>query len=165
MDSRYEFRAASPEDLPVMFEIILRRMRWMDEVGIRQWNVTEYDKVYPLSYYEEKQRQGQVFVLYDRQKQAIVCAAVLKEEDERWPDRPPAFYLRNFASVLGESGVGVRFMALAEDYARAQGKRFFRLDASYDNPRLLRYYEDLGYRPVGSCVDGVYRGTRMEKVL
>ena len=165
MEHAYLFRPIREEEIPLMFDLIRKRMQWMDAVGIRQWNVTEYDKVYPLSYYEEKQRRGEVFVLEDCEKATVVCAAVLKEQDERWPDQPPAFYLRNFASRLGEKGVGRIFMEKAEDYARARGKQFFRLDASQDNPRLIQYYQEQGYAPVGSCIDGVYQGTRMEKRL
>ncbi len=28
-----------------MFSMILRRMEWMEEKGIRQWNVAEYDEI------------------------------------------------------------------------------------------------------------------------
>lgn len=37
-----------------MFSMILKRMEWMDEKGIQQWNAAKYDTIYPLSYYEEK---------------------------------------------------------------------------------------------------------------
>ena len=148
-----------------MFDIIIQRMKWMDEVGIKQWNVTKYDEVYPLSYYEEKRQAGQVFVIEKTETAKIVCGAVLKEHDERWNDDPPAIYLRNFATRLEEKGIGLLFMKYAEEYAISLGKEFFRLDSATDNISLAKYYEKLGFLPVGSCIDGEYIGTLRQKKL
>ena len=45
----YIFREITKEEIPQMFWLILQRMKWMDEKGIKQWNVTNFDKVYPES--------------------------------------------------------------------------------------------------------------------
>ena len=78
------FRQIKKEELSEMFSLILRRIEWMDEVGIEQWNCTDYANVYPLSYYEGKRLLGEVFVLEENGR--IVSAAVLRGEDERWED-------------------------------------------------------------------------------
>ena len=102
MEDKYLFRKIRKDEIPLMFRIITDRMKWMDKVGIRQWNVTKYDEVYPLSYYEEKRQNGEVFVLEEKATGDIAAAAVLKSEDERWAsvtdkDDSSAFYLHNFA--------------------------------------------------------------------
>lgn len=51
--NRRKFVKLPPEKAPEMFSLVLERMQWMDEKGIEHWNVVEYDKLYPLSYYEE----------------------------------------------------------------------------------------------------------------
>ena len=53
MQSRYQFREITKSGVPQMFSMILKRMEWMDEKGIQQWNAAKYDTIYPLSYYEE----------------------------------------------------------------------------------------------------------------
>ena len=45
-----KFIKLPPEKAPQMFDLVLERMKWMDEKGIEQWNVMGYDEVYPLSY-------------------------------------------------------------------------------------------------------------------
>ena len=165
------FRPINFHEIPLMFDIIISRMKWMDEVGIKQWNVTEYDKVYPVSYYEEMYRLGQVFVLERKSTGQIVAAAVLKHEDDRWEhlgslyEQHSAFYLHNFATVIGEKGVGAVFLRLAEDFAAKEGKEFFRLDSADDNERLEKYYSEKGYSPVGYCIDGRYTGILRQKLL
>ncbi len=55
------FRKIKVDETSKLFDLILDRMKWMDQAGIVHWNKYEYDKVYPLSYYEEKCREGQVY--------------------------------------------------------------------------------------------------------
>ena len=165
MQSKYVFREITEEEIPLMFQIIVARMKWMDAVGIKQWNVTKYDEVYPIEYYEEKRRQGEVYVLEDTHLGQIVCVGVLKKEDDRWPDNPPALYLHNFATKIGEKGVGKIYIRHAEALAKAQNKIYFRLDSADDNIPLAKYYENQGYLPAGHCIDGMYTGILRQKRL
>ncbi len=162
------FRQIKKEELCEMFSLILQRIEWMDEVGIEQWNCTDYANVYPLSYYEEKRLRGEVFVL--EKNGEIVSAAVLRGEDERWENAGvrldvPSVYLHNFVSRLGCPGAGLEFIKMAEEYAKSCGKVYFRLDSAVGNSGLEQYYDKLGYVPVGRCVDGPYEGILREKKL
>ena len=166
MKNQYLFREIKKEEIPQMFDLILKRMKWMDEQGIKQWNVTKYDEVYPLSYYEEERKRGDVFVLTSVERGEIVCVGVLKERDERWKeDDMPAFYLHHFATKVGESGAGNVFLSYAEAYAKEKGKMYFRLDSAVDNEKLTTYYEKQGFMPVGYCMDGMYEGILRQKKL
>lgn len=168
MQDKYLFRQIEKKEIPIMFEIILGRMKWMDEVGIKQWNYTHYDQRYPISYYEEKHAKGEVYVLIDKEKGKIVAVGVLKKEDDRWPesfDIEKGLYLHNFATVVGENGVGKVFIRFAEQLAYNQGKEFFRLDSADDNVPLEKYYTEQGYVPVGNCKDGMYTGILRQKRL
>ncbi len=164
----YAFRRIKEEEIPVMFGIILSRMKWMDEVGIDQWNNIFYDEVYPVSYYEEHRRMGEVFVLEEVSTGEIVSAAVLKNEDDRWEHIPEyatksAFYLHNFCARIDKKGAGSVFLDFAEEYARICEKDVFRLDSADDNKVLENYYASRGYIPKGFCIDGLYKGTLREK--
>ena len=166
--SAYIFRRAGKHEVPAVFDLIMGRVHWMDEVGIRQWNVTDYAGCYPPEHYEAARQRGDLFVMTDAAGNILACA-VLRQEDERWPEilqtAHPAFYLHHFATRTGETGLGPVFLQMAEDYARAQGKTRFRLDSADDNPFLTDYYTALGYVPVGTCVDGLYSGILREKPL
>ena len=164
---KYSFRKASANEVPRVFQLVLDRIHWMDEKGIRQWNVTAYLERFPFSYYEQKQSEGEMFVLEEKETSQIVCGAVLKEEDDRWPVtvEGSAYYLHNFATDTKKPGVGKVFLHLAEQYAAAMGKAFFRLDCAVDNAFLNRYYDAQGYVVVGRCVHGLYQGFLREKKL
>ena len=40
-------RKAVPQDLDALIALIVRRMAWMDEQGIEQWNTGDYLGIYP----------------------------------------------------------------------------------------------------------------------
>ena len=167
MDERYIFRPIFKEELPDMFALIRSRVQWMDEVGIEQWNKTDYEGCYPLSYYEGHYEQGEVFVLAERETGTLMSAAVLKHEDDRWSEeqnRDSALYLHNFASRIG-SKTGSLFLRLAERYAADAGCEWFRLDSADDNVFLEQYYAARGYEPAGTCEDGLYTGVLRQKKL
>ena len=165
--SRYVFRPAEKHEIPIVFDLIMARVRWMDEVGIRQWNVTDYAGCYPPAHYEAARLRGDLFVLTDDSD--IVACAVLRKDDERWPDAmqaaEPAFYLHHLATRVGAKGAGLIFLQMAEEYALLEGKTRLRLDSADDNAFLADFYTAQGYVPVGHCVDGLYSGILREKVL
>lgn len=154
------FRKVKLSEIPQIFNLILERMKWMDEKGIKQWNVMEYDKVYPLSYYEEM--SAKLYVLADDKDREILCAAVLLEEDDRWDDTEPAIYIHNLVSKAG-SDSGYKFLSNIEELAKSKNKKYIRLDSSKDNEGLTKFYEKFGFEPAGACSEGPYRGILRQK--
>lgn len=159
------FRLIRREEVPCVLSLIRERMQWMDERGIRHWNEARYDLIYPLSHYEAECEAGRLFVLEERQSGRIVCAGALMEHDERWQDGEDALYLHHFVSEAGERGFGALFLRCAERYAAERGKGRMRLDSAEGNEALAGYYAARGYRRVGRCREGGYRGILYEKTL
>ena len=159
------FRPAESSDVDAVFLLYQKRIRWMDEKGIRQWNATGYLEAYPVDYYVKQQSAGSLYVF--AANNVIIGAVVLLQADERWRDKTnsPAFYVHNLVTDAGASGVGKEILLETETMARRQGKRFARLDCAADNVFLNDYYASLGYQMVGTCQDGTYIGNRREKAL
>lgn len=167
MPGTYSFRPLAHEELPAMLGLIHQRIAWMDEVGVRQWNVTDYDGVYPPEYYEACWQRGELFALVETISGDVVCAGCLKTCDDRWPDghTVPALYLHHLAASLAHKGAGCAFLRSAEEHAARNGMTFLRLDSAIGNPALTRWYESQGYLPAGRCVDGAYEGILRQKRL
>ena len=159
----YHFQRGIRADLPRVYELIDQRIHWMDEKGIRQWNVTDYWGCYPPAHYERAVDMGCLYVL--RQAGGVIVAvAVLWEEDERWHgDSATAYYVHHLTTALGERGAGEIMLAECYALARRQGKEFLRLDCAVDNPVLNAYYQRQGFEPAGQCVDGLYKGVLRQK--
>ncbi len=130
----YEFRPCRPEEAAEVFRLVCERIRWMDEVGIRQWNHTDYLNVFPRSYYEIQQAEGALYALCERQTGKLAAAAVLLTEDERWQgDTAPALYIHNLVGAPDCPGAGKEFLRRTEEMALRMGKRYLRLDSTRDN--------------------------------
>jgi len=163
MKKRYTFRLATQEEIPAVFALIMRRVAWMDQVGIRQWNTTKYDERYPLDYYEQRRLLEELFVLEDGGR--ILCVGALFHEDERWPEPESAYYLHHLASGVEAKGAGSIFLQKAEEYTASRGKRYLRLDSAVGNKVLENYYSSRGYVEAGCCRDGLYEGVLRQKKL
>lgn len=159
------FSPGTTDNLEAVFHLIRERIRWMDEMGLEQWNKEDYWDVYPPSYYEKAAAEGRLFVLRESGAEVIIAAGVLSCSDARWPADGKGLYLHNFVAALHAKGAGVVFLSEAEAYARRKGKSFLRLDCAASNRRLNDYYESHGYHAVGSVNDRDYLGILREKAL
>lgn len=165
MKDTYIFRMATQQEIPAIFALIMARVAWMDQVGIRQWNTTKYDERYPLEYYEQRRLMEELFVLEDSSSGKLLCVGALFHDDERWPDPESAYYLHHLASALDAKGTGSIFLQQAEAYAAKEGKRYLRLDSAIGNQTLEAYYSSRGYVEAGFCKDGLYEGILRQKKL
>jgi GNAT superfamily N-acetyltransferase len=161
----YIFREAEKQEIPLIFDLIMRRVAWMDVVVIHQWNDTKYAERYPLDYYEMRRQKGELFVLAEQTTGDIVCVGALFHDDVRWPDPESAYYLHHFASDPDHKGIGSLFLQEAEAYTKAQGKLYMRLDSAIGNAVLEEYYASRGYEAAGYCQDGLYKGVLRQKSL
>lgn len=98
----YRFEKAVSEEIASIFSLYEKRVKWMDECGIRQWNTTDYLNVYPMDYYEQEIKLGNLFVL--KSENRIIGAVVLLQHDERWPDKTdswctPHFFSETFSEI------------------------------------------------------------------
>lgn len=165
MVQRYIFRQATKMEISAIFDLIMSRVAWMDQVGIRQWNTTKYDQRYPMDYYEQRRLMEELFVLEDGKTGKLLCVGALFHDDERWPDPESAYYLHHLASALDAKGAGSIFLQQAEAYAASQGKQYLRLDSAVGNKTLEAYYTSRGYVEAGFCKDGLYEGVLRQKRL
>lgn len=163
---QYEFTLGEKTELKKVYELIDQRIHWMDDVGIKQWNVTDYWECYPKSYYEKAVEQKHLYVLKRKKDGRIVGTAVLYEQDDRWKGREAnAYYVHHLATELGEKGAGKAILQCCQKLAAEHQKAFLRLDCAIDNKKLNHYYDQLQFDYAGICIDGKYMGNRREKSI
>ena len=149
-------RQAAPDEVDAAYALILQRVAWMDQVGLKQWNCSGYLEAYPKAYFAQMQAEGRLYV--QAEDGEITALAVLLDEDSRWAGFPPekAWYVHNFAAAVSRRGAGRAMLAAIRDQAARRGKRFLRLDCARDSAFLNEYYEKQGFLRVGECCEGPY---------
>lgn len=158
-----EMRRAVLGDVPAILALLQKRIDWMDEKGLYQWNKTAYLTVYPASYFAERIGENSVFLAMEGETAVGVMA--LFDIDPRWEADKDAYYVHHLATDPAYPGLGKEMLTFAETYARNAGKEVLRLDSQKVNDTLSQYYEALGYPAVGECIDGAYVGIKREKPL
>ena len=95
MGSR-EMRRAVLGDVPTILALLQKRIDWMDEKGLYQWNKTAYLTVYPASYFAERIRENSVFLAVDGDK--VIGVIALFDVDPRWDNDKDAYYVHHSVS-------------------------------------------------------------------
>ena len=162
---RYIFQKAMNEDLDEILILIQKRIRWMDENNISQWNKTNYLTYYPKNYYENLVSKGQLYVVKNEDINTVIGAVALLEEDELWNDSSQSYYIHNLVTDIGVSGIGATIINYCEQIAIKYGKNKIRLDCQASNHKLNEYYSGLGFEYVEMVQDGNYTGSKREKKL
>lgn len=156
------FREATVDDVDAIIELVRMRIQWMDNVGLEQWNKTDYFGRYPREYWAENIHS---FLVGDAEGRVVVAMA-LYVSDVRWGEMPDeAYYLHHLVSSQDCPGAGHAMMQYVEHYAKAHGIGILRLDSAVGNAALERFYTRLGYKESGRCRDRLYYGILREKRL
>lgn len=163
----YLFRYATKSDITSIFKLYENRIKWMDKKGLKQWNTTDYLRVYPLDYFQKQLEDKHLYIIEDIVCNKIIGAAVLLHKDIRWDNAEAenAYYIHNLVTDICRKGIGKIILKEIENLALSEQKTYIRLDCSVDNAFLNNYYEALEYFSVGQCKDGLYIGIKREKKL
>ena len=81
-----------------------------------------------------------------------VIAALLQDRDpDIWPDDGTALIVHKLAVRRAYAGRGLanRMLDFAAEHARAQGRKWLRLDTDATRPKLRSFYERAGFTHVG----------------
>lgn len=145
-----------------IYNLYVKRIEWMEENGIKAWNVRNYLETYPKEYFLKQIQKERLYILTDNNK--IIGALVLLETDPRWGDNNgQEYYIHNLVSDINYKTAGQKLINSVQKLAKENGKTKVRLDCAIDNTKLNKYYETLGFKYVGKCKDGQYKGIRREK--
>lgn len=157
------FRLADEKDILAIMKVIEKRCLWMKENSINQWD-EDYLKLYNFDYFKSKVEKKELFLVENLEK--IVGTFVLLEEDERWENDVPAYYIHNFATDTQISGIGAKIIEYCEKLCKKNSKKTLRLDCNIYNEKLNNYYEKKDFKVVGICDESPeYIGYKREKYI
>lgn len=143
-----EIKTAEPTDLPLVLAILNELSAW----GISKGIDMHWPESWPEDFISAKVNAGEMFLAY-LDGEPVATLALQWSDEEAWGDQPPdAGYIHHLAvrrSGAGQ-GIGRKLLDWAADRAVKQGKRYLRLDCLASNSTLRQYYQDAGFRLVGT---------------
>ncbi len=138
-------RAAGPDDLPTVHEILDGAAAWLAEQGIRQWPIPYPREPIARAFAERGLWVGA------RGGRIVATMRTARRDPEIWGEDPvPALYVHGLAArrePLGR-GSGLELLRWAARAAGQEGLEVVRLDCLAGNDRLCRYYRQAGFRHV-----------------
>jgi ribosomal protein S18 acetylase RimI-like enzyme len=165
---------AGEADHDAVMAILREAADWLAARGIPQWK--HWHTKIGETLLRERIEYHQVY-LFRRDAQPVATVTVQWEDTEFWGERGLdglAGYIHGIAitRALGGKRVGEQLLKWAVERIAACGKRLARLDTVASNARLCRYYEDCGFRPLGTVTffdeaytGGMYTAALFEKKL
>jgi GNAT superfamily N-acetyltransferase len=153
---------ASPAELDSALEILTEAARWEVDRGL--------ESPWPIPFPAERVRpsldRGDLYVAVDPDGRSLATVTLQWEDTPFWGNRPPdAGYIHRLAvrREFAGHGVGYAILGWAEGEVRRRGRAWLRLDTLTARARLHRYYQEFGFRSVGTVRVGGLDCTLFEK--
>ena len=157
-------RLATPDDLPLVIEIIGEAAAWLEAKGVRQWPSP------PNEHWRRRVAgqiaRGECYLAYRGDEASGTLR--LTWTDPYWRNAPQAAgYVHSLAirTHLHGQQLGEALLNWAVEQIRQRGRKWVRLDCLASNSRLRRYYEALGFVYRGQVGDHDYVAALYEREL
>ncbi len=151
-------------DLDSVLEILEEASRWLSSKGLEtQWRLSPAFR----QTIKDNIESGDVYVVKD--VEGTVGTITLQWNDKKfWGDLPSdAGYVHKLAIKRSYGGkrLGLRLLQWAEAKARAEGKKYLRLDCLASNKTIREYYEKAGFIHVRDTLAPGWKASLYEKKL
>ena len=146
-----QFRPAAPDELPLVLSFLKEAAVWLREKEIDYWQSWHAPPSQHINWLQEGFDRGEFFII-EAEGNIIGCFRLQWEDPLFWGYRDDtAGYLHSLAISrnLSGRGIGQVVFRLIEEHCQNEGKQFLRLDCGTHIDGLRRYYESLGFQPVG----------------
>jgi GNAT superfamily N-acetyltransferase len=151
-------------DLDRVLEILDEASRWISSKGFEtRWLPSPSFR----QTIKDNIERGEVYVVKDL-KNTVGTITLQWSDTKFWGDLPlDAGYIHKLAITRSSAGqrLGFRLLRWAEDKARAEGKRFLRLDCLASNKTIRDYYEKAGFTYVRDKEMPGWKASLYEKKL
>ena len=135
---------AGVDDVPMVLAILGEASAWLRSRGVLQW-----PERFPEELLQRSAASQELYVVLDEGERA--GTVTLQWLDPMfWGDRADAGFIHRLAVSRVHAGIGKAVVAWAEREVVAHGREYLCLDTLSSNTRLRRYYEELGFKPVGT---------------
>ena len=151
-----EFRKATENDFPSIWEIILQAKQQMQAENRCQWNE---NYPIPATIYGDIEK-GIGYVL-EHEGQVIAYSAISFDEDPayksisgKWLTESPYIVIHRIAvsDTMKNKGIATKMLQEAEQLAVSNGIFSMRADTKYDNNQMLKVFQKLGMQYCGEVL-------------
>lgn len=139
----YTVELASINDIGSILELYSERMKWFKENNIKQWS--RYLENHPRTEFVKVIENKNYYII--KQDNEIIAGFELSTNSKNWDDDiTPAYYIYKIVTKVGHKNIGVFLFEKCKEMAKADGKRYLRLDCLKSNEKLNNIYESYNFK-------------------
>lgn len=151
-----EFRKATENDFPEIWEIISQAKHLMQTENRNQWNEN-----YPLPETIYGDMGKSIGYVLENEGQVIAYSAISFDEDPayksisgKWLTESPYIVIHRIAvsDTMKNKGIATKMLQEAEQLAVSNGIFSMRADTKYDNNQMLKVFQKLGMQYCGEVL-------------
>jgi len=139
----YIVELANINDIDYILELYSERMKWFKENSIKQWS--RYLENHPRSEFVEAINNKNYYII--KQDNEIIAGFELSTNSKDWnDDTTPAYYIYKVVTKVGQKNIGNVIFDKCKEIAKADGKKYLRLDCLKSNEKLNDIYESHNFK-------------------
>lgn len=146
------FRQIGIKDLPQVLKLLKEAAEKINRMQIDHWQYWKNPPQEKVRWIEEGIKNGEFFFVDDHANNNIGMVRILREDLLYWgKQKDKAIYVHSLIvkEAYNGRGIGQRILEEIGQKAIKENCKFLRLDSDSKNPKLCRYYENLGFKKVG----------------
>jgi GNAT superfamily N-acetyltransferase len=162
------FKLMTLEDLPICLQFLYNAALRLKQKGLTQWSYWLEPPEEKLAWIKNGIAEQQFYKVLDTNGAMVAMFRLQTEDELYWGKQDEkANYIHSLvvSDEATNKGIGRAIIHSIESQMRTDGINLLRLDCDSANPDLCAYYENLGFKKVGTKQMSLSLNNLYEKIL
>jgi RimJ/RimL family protein N-acetyltransferase len=152
-----KLKKAKVQDMDMALELFRKTSLSLKARNLSQWSYWSNPPMEKIQWVRDGFQRGEFFFVCDESDDFLGMFRLLPVDELYWDEKgrePNVRYVHSLVIATGHSGKGIGALILKKiiENLRNEGIESLRLDCDSSNSRLCQYYEDQGFKKVGTKV-------------
>lgn len=146
------FHQIHKDEFPAVLSLFKEAAEKIAKMNIDHWQYWKNPPAEKITWVKDGIKNNEYFFIKNTNHATVGMVRILNEDLLYWGEqKEPALYVHSLTVKEAYNGLGLGKIILdaIETQAKTKKRNFLRLDADSKNPKLCKFYENLGFKKVG----------------
>jgi len=149
----FNFRQIKINDKPKVLELLKETAEKISKMNIDHWQYWKNPHQEKIEWIEQGILNNEFFFIDNQREEFVGMVRILNEDLLYWgAQKEKAKYVHSLVvkEDFNGKGIGLKILETIAIKAKTENCKYVRLDADSKNSKLCSYYENLGFKKVGT---------------